>query len=88
MHIATNDLRHSEGKEIAQNIMKIKETIKEISPNTKTLISPIIQRFENKSLNDKEHYGALLILIVIGKLPPEICLLLNPILPGGVQHHP
>ena len=33
--------------------MKIKETIKEISPNTKTLISLIIQRFDHKSLNDK-----------------------------------
>ena len=53
VHVGTNDLRHREEKEIAQNIMKIKETIKEISPNTKTLISLIIQRFDNKSLNDK-----------------------------------
>ena len=53
VHVGTNDLRHREEKEIAQNIMKIKEAIKEISPNTKTLISLIIQRFDNKSLNDK-----------------------------------
>ena len=53
MHVGTNDLRHREEKEIAQNIMKIKEIIKEINPNTKTLISLIIQRFANKSLNDK-----------------------------------
>ena len=53
VHVGTNDLRHREEKEIAQNIMKIKETIKEISLNTKTLISLIIQRIDNKSLKDK-----------------------------------
>ena len=53
VHVGTNDLRHREEKEIAQNIMKIKETMKEISPNAKTLNSLIIQRFDNKSLNDK-----------------------------------
>ena len=53
VQVGINDLRHREEKEIAQNIMKINETIKEISPNTKTLISLIIQRFDNKSLNDK-----------------------------------
>ena len=44
VHAGTMDLRSKDEKEIAQNISRIKDTIKEISPNTRTLISLIIQR--------------------------------------------
>ena len=52
-HVGTDDLRSKDEKEIAQNISRIKDTIKEISPNTRTLISLIIQRYDNETMNDK-----------------------------------
>ena len=40
-------------KVIVDNIVKIRETISEISPTTKTLISTIINRFDSKNFDDK-----------------------------------
>ena len=53
VHVGTDDLRSKDEKEIAQNISGIKDTIKEISPNTRTLISLIIQRYDNETMNGK-----------------------------------
>ena len=53
IHVGMNDLRIKDEKEIALNIVTIENTISQISPDTKTLISLIIQRFDNESLNDK-----------------------------------
>ena len=51
--MGTNDLNEKDEKVIVDDIIKIRETISEISPTTKTLISTIINRFDNKNLNDK-----------------------------------
>ena len=55
IHVGTNNLRIKDEKEIAKNIATIKNAISQISPDTKTLISVIIQRLDkiNESLNDK-----------------------------------
>ena len=53
IHVGTNDLRVKDEKEIAKNIVTIKNTIWQLSPDKKTLISMIIQRVDNQSLNDK-----------------------------------
>ena len=43
IHVGTNDLRMKDEKEIAKNIVIIKNTISQVSPDTKALISLIIQ---------------------------------------------
>ena len=53
VHAGTNDLNKKDEKVIVDNILKIRETISEISPTTKTLISTIINRFDSKNFNDK-----------------------------------
>ena len=53
LHVGTNDLKSNEESSIVKNIVEIKETIKKISPLTKTMISLIISRYDSELLNDK-----------------------------------
>ena len=53
LHVGTNDSKSNEESSIVKNIEEIKETIKKISPITKTMISLIISRYDSELLNDK-----------------------------------
>ena len=53
LHVGTKDLKSNEESSIVKNIVEIKETIKRISPLTKTMISLIISRYDSELLNDK-----------------------------------
>ena len=48
LHVGTNDLKSNEESSIVKNIVEIKETIKRISPLTKTMISHIISRYDSE----------------------------------------
>ena len=51
--MGTNNLKSNEESSIVNNTVEIKETIKKISPLTKTMISLIISRYNSELLNDK-----------------------------------
>ena len=53
LHVGTNDLNSLDEREIADNILEIKRTINNISPETKVLISEVIDRFDKEDLKDK-----------------------------------
>ena len=53
LHVGTNDLDKRDEDSIVENIKKIKNEIVSVSPKTKVLVSLIIGRYDDGSLNDK-----------------------------------
>ena len=53
VHTCTNDLKDSDELSIGENIVKVKETIENISPGTKTLISTLVNRYDSEELHLK-----------------------------------
>ena len=53
VHVGTNDLKSKDAITVVDNIAKVKETIKTISPKTKVLISMLTNRYDNEELEYK-----------------------------------
>ena len=53
VHIGTNDLKSKDEITVVDNIAKVKETTKTISPKTKVLISTLTNRYDNEELGHK-----------------------------------
>ena len=53
IHAGTNDLINSSTKDSLVNYKDIVDTIREINPNIKVIISSVIQRYDNNSLQPK-----------------------------------
>ena len=53
LRVGMNDVNSLDEREIADNILEIKRTINNISPETKVLISEVIDRFDKEDLKDK-----------------------------------
>ena len=52
MHVGTNDLGNLDENAIARNILEITQTIKKISPETKVIVSQLIDRYDKEELKD------------------------------------
>ena len=55
VHAGTNDLTELTTKEILENYLDIMATIKEINPEIKIVFSSVIQRYDDISLQPREH---------------------------------
>ena len=53
VHVGTNDLKSKDAITVVDNIAKVKETIKTISPKTKVLISTLTNRYDNEEFEHK-----------------------------------
>ena len=53
VHVGNNNLKSKDEITVVDNIAKVKETIKTISPKTKVLISTLTNRYDNEELEHK-----------------------------------
>ena len=52
VHVGTNDLGTLDENAIARNILEITQTIKKISPETKVIVSQLIDRYDKEEFKD------------------------------------
>ena len=52
VHVGTNDLGNLDENAIERNILEITQTIKKISPETKVIVSQLIDRYDKEELKD------------------------------------
>ena len=52
VHVGTNNLGNLDENAIARNILEITQTIKKISPETKVIVSQLIDRYDKEELKD------------------------------------